>query len=105
MQRHGYKGAFEMGASLDYLFAYDATTGAVPNWCYARIAEHWLLDDDVQAFLQRVNPWALRDMAERLLEASHRKLWSNADDSLLDGIKALLLSAERTVECGGGLNE
>jgi cobaltochelatase CobN len=105
MQRHGYKGAFEMGASLDYLFAYDATTGAVPNWCYARIAKHWLLDDDVQAFLQRVNPWALRDMAERLLEASHRKLWSNADDSLLDGIKALLLSAERTVECGGGLKE
>ena len=105
MQRHGYKGAFEMGASLDYLFAYDATTGAVPDWCYAQIAEHWLLDDDVQAFLQRVNPWALRDMAERLLEASHRKLWSNADNSLLDGIKALLLSAERTVECGGGLNE
>ena len=104
MQRHGYKGAFEMSASLDYLFAYDATTDAVPDWCYARIAERWLLDDKVQTFLQRVNPWALRDMAERLLEASHRKLWSDADASLLKGIRALLLEAERAVECGGGPN-
>jgi len=103
MQRHGYKGAFEMGASLDYLFAYDATTGEVPNWCYARIAERWLLNDDVRTFLQTVNPWALRDMAERLLEASHRQLWSDADASLLNGIRALLLEAERTVECGGDL--
>jgi Cobalamin biosynthesis protein CobN and related Mg-chelatases len=55
-------------------------------------------------FCQRVNPWALRDMAERLLEASHRKLWSDADASLLKGIRALLLEAERAVECGGGPN-
>ena len=104
MQRHGYKGAFEMSASLDYLFAYDATTDAVPDWCYTRIVERWLLDDQVQTFLQRVNPWALRDMAERLLEASHRNLWSDADASLLKGIRALLLEAERAVECGGGPN-
>ena len=103
MQQHGYKGAFEMGASLDYLFAYDATTSAVPDWCYTRIAERWLLDDKVRSFLQTVNPWALRDMAERLLEASHRQLWSDADASLLNGIRALLLEAERTVECGGDL--
>lgn len=104
MQQHGYKGAFEMGASLDYLFAYDATTGTVPNWCYARIAERWLLDDSIRTFLQTANPWVLRDMAERLLEAAHRQLWSDADASLLDRIRALLLEAERTVECGGDLN-
>ena len=104
MQQHGYKGAFEMGASLDYLFAYDATTGTVPNWCYARIAERWLLDDSIRTFLQTANPWVLRDMAERLLEAAHRQLWSDADASILDRIRALLLEAERTVECGGDLN-
>lgn len=105
MQRHGYKGAFEMAASLDYLFAYDATTGAVPDWCYARLAEQWLMNEEVQSFLQRVNPWALRDMAERLLEASQRQLWTNADGELLSKIGTILLETERTVECGGALNQ
>ena len=101
MQQHGYKGAFEMGASLDYLFAYDATTGAVPNWCYGQIAERWLLDSEVRAFLLNCNPWVLRDMAERCLEASTRQLWSDADPSQLDAIRTVLLDSERAVEAGG----
>ena len=101
MKQHGYKGAFEMGASLDYLFAYDATTGAVPDWCYEQIAERWLLDADVRAFLLKCNPWVLRDMAERCLEASTRQLWSDADPSQLDAIRTVLLDSERAVEAGG----
>lgn len=50
MQKHGYKGAFEMGASLDYLFAYDASTDAVPDWCYGAICDQWLLEPEIQAF-------------------------------------------------------
>ena len=101
MQQHGYKGAFEMGASLDYLFAYDATTGAVPNWCYGQIAERWLLDSEVRSFLLNCNPWVLRDMAERCLEASTRQLWRDADPSQLDAIRTVLLDSERAVEAGG----
>ena len=101
MKQHGYKGAFEMGASLDYLFAYDATTGAVPDWCYEQIAERWLLNPDVRAFLLNCNPWVLRDMAERCLEASTRQLWSNADPTQLDAIRTVLLESERAVEAGG----
>ena len=101
MKQHGYKGAFEMGASLDYLFAYDATTGVVPDWCYEQIAERWLLDADVRAFLLNCNPWVLRDMAERCLEASTRQLWSDADPSQLDAIRTVLLDSERAVEAGG----
>ena len=33
MRRHGYKGAFEMAATVDYLFGYDATAGVVPTGC------------------------------------------------------------------------
>ena len=29
MRRHGYKGAFEMAATVDYLFGYDATAGVM----------------------------------------------------------------------------
>ena len=98
MKQHGYKGAFEMGASLDYLFAYDATTGSVPDWCYEKIAERWLLTEDVKDFLLQRNPWVMRDMAERCLEAATRGLWANPDASLVDAIRRLLLESERAVE-------
>ena len=101
MKQHGYKGAFEMGASLDYLFAYDATTGTVPNWCYGEIVKRWLLAAEVREFLLKSNPWVLRDMAERCLEASTRNLWSDADPSLLQEIRRVLLDSERAVEAGG----
>ena len=69
MQQHGYKGAFEMGASLDYLFAYDAATDRVPDWCYGALCDQWLDDQRSTSFMAS-NPWVLRDMAERLLEAA-----------------------------------
>ena len=101
MRQHGYKGAFEMGASLDYLFAYDATTGRVPDWCYGRIAERWLMDEEVKSFLLQCNPWVMRDMAERCLEAATRGLWQEPDEQLLDAIKRVLLESEHAVEHGG----
>ena len=98
MQRHGYKGGFEMAASLDYLFAYDASTGRMPDWGYGAVAERWLGDPGVRAFLEQSNPWALRDMAERLLEAHHRGLWSGAGDGQLANLRQLVLEAEALVE-------
>ena len=98
MQQHGYKGGFEMAASLDYLFAYDASTGRVPDWSYGAITDGWLLDPSVQAFLRRANPWALRDMAERLLEAHNRGLWEGAQKNQLEHLRQLVLEAEALVE-------
>jgi cobaltochelatase CobN len=98
MQQHGYKGGFEMAASLDYLFAYDASTGRVPDWSYGAVAERWLADPGVRTFLEQSNPWALRDMAERLLEAHHRGLWSGAAKNQLADLRQLVLEAEALVE-------
>jgi cobaltochelatase CobN len=98
MQQHGYKGGFEMAASLDYLFAYDASTDRVPDWSYGAIRRQWLADEAVLAFLRRSNPWALRDMAERLLEAHHRGLWLSAEPSDLEALGQLVLEAESLVE-------
>ena len=78
MIRHGYKGAAELSATVDYLFGYDATTGVVEDWMYEKVAEKYLLDDDVAEFMRRSNPWALRAIAERLLEAADRGLWARA---------------------------
>ena len=83
MRQHGYKGAFEMGASLDYLFAYDAATDRVPDWCYGALSDQWLAEERNVEFLMSSNPWVLRDMAERLLEAANRGLWQSATDEQL----------------------
>jgi cobaltochelatase CobN len=98
MQSHGYKGGFEMAASLDYLFAYDAATDRVPNWSYEALAEGWLANAAVLAFLRRSNPWALRDMAERLMEAHHRGLWQGADPAQIERLRGLVLESEALVE-------
>jgi cobaltochelatase CobN len=101
MRAHGYKGGFELAASLDYLFAYDASTGRVPDWSYGAIVERWLSDRAVIDFLRRCNPWALRDMAERLLEAHHRGLWEGASALQLEGLRNLVLESEALVEGHG----
>jgi cobaltochelatase CobN len=98
MAGHGYKGGFEMAASLDYLFAYDASTGRVPDWSYGALSQTWLASEAVLAFLRRSNPWALRDMAERLLEAHHRGLWQGPADDEIDRLKGLVLESEALIE-------
>ena len=57
MQRHGYKGAFELAATVDYLFGFDATAGVVTDWMYAQLAENYVLDKDNQDFMKHANPW------------------------------------------------
>jgi cobaltochelatase CobN len=98
MQEHGYKGGFEMAATLDYLFAYDASTGRIPAWSYGAVWEHWLADSEVRGFLERHNPWALRDMAERLLEAHHRGLWKQAGAGPISQLQQLVLDSESLIE-------
>ena len=100
MQRHGYKGAFEMGASLDYLFAYDAATDRVPDWCYGALCDQWLGEQSTLDFLQAKNPWVLRDMAERLLEASNRDLWQGATDDQIERLKQHVSASESLIERG-----
>lgn len=89
MVRHGYKGGLEMAATVDYLFGYDATADVVEDWMYAEVAERYALDAETQAFLRRSNPWALREIAQRLLEAIQRGLWK-ADDAMRQRLLHLL---------------
>jgi len=98
VMRHGYKGAFEMSATVDYLFAYDATANCVEDHMYQGVAEAYLLDPRVQEFIQQKNPWALRDIAERLLEANQRGLWKEVEGELLEKLRAIALQAEAVIE-------
>ncbi|WP_083305377.1 cobaltochelatase subunit CobN [Moorena producens] len=98
VMRHGYKGAFEMAATVDYLFAYDATANCVADHMYQGVAQGYLFDPDVQEFVQQKNPWALRDMAERLLEANQRGLWQSVEPQTLEKLRAIALQAEAVIE-------
>ncbi len=100
MIRHGYKGAAELSATVDYLFGYDATAGVAEDWMYEQLAERYLLDADVAAFMSRSNPWAARAIAERLLEAADRGLWSAPADDTLARVRERFLALEGELEEG-----
>jgi cobaltochelatase CobN len=98
MQRHGYKGAFELAATVDYLFGFDATAGVVPDWMYAQLAENYVLDKDNQDFMKRANPWALRGMIEKLSEAVDRGLWEDPDPDVITQLQQVYLDVEGDLE-------
>jgi cobaltochelatase CobN len=93
MTRHGYKGAFELAATVDYLYGYDATARVVEDWMYEKVTEAYVADPEIRKFLEASNPWALRSMAERLMEASERGLW-DASPEALSTLRAAILEAE-----------
>jgi cobaltochelatase CobN len=90
VMRHGYKGAFEMAATVDYLFAFAATTGAVGDHHFEALYEAYLLDEQVAGFIREANPAAGREMADRFNEAIERGLWrprANSVHARLDAIR------------------
>ncbi|MCB1422332.1 MAG: cobaltochelatase subunit CobN [Nitratireductor sp.] len=89
VMRHGYKGAFEMVATVDYLFAFSATTGAVANHHFELVYEAYLADDTVREFLEAANPAGLKEMADRFLEAEERGLWTPRSNSAKFLLEAL----------------
>ncbi|HEV7869979.1 MAG TPA: cobaltochelatase subunit CobN, partial [Modestobacter sp.] len=100
MRRHGYKGAFELAATVDYLFGYDATTGVVADWMYEKLAQTYVLDPENRAFMEKSNPWALHGIAERLLEAVDRDMWAEPDPALLAELQRAYLETEGDLEGG-----
>jgi cobaltochelatase CobN len=92
VMRHGYKGAFEMAATVDYMFAFAATTGAVSDRHFDAVFDAYLGDRRVWEFLAQANPDALAEMARRLIEAQERGLWHPQANSA----RAVLEAAART---------
>jgi cobaltochelatase CobN len=89
VMRHGYKGAFEMAATVDYMFAFAATTGAVADHHFDLVYQAYLGDAGVRSFLLSANRDAAREMAERLLEAMERGLWRPRTNAAFEDLAAL----------------
>lgn len=89
VMRHGYKGAFEMAATVDYLFAFAATTNAVADHHFDAVYDAYIADPAVQAFVAEVNPAALKEMSARLLEAQERGLWKPSSNHAVHELMTL----------------
>ncbi|TGP39778.1 cobaltochelatase subunit CobN [bacterium M00.F.Ca.ET.228.01.1.1] len=97
VKRHGYKGAAEMAATVDYLYGYDATARVVADHQYALVADAYLNDAHTREFLQRHNPHALHAICERLIEAMQRGLWQTPGEYRAQ-IEEHLLASEQQLE-------
>lgn len=98
IKQHGYKGASEMAATVDYLFGFDATANVMQDFMYEQVAQNYALDKSAQDFYEESNPWALRGISERLLEAAQRGMWESPDPNTLNALKETLLQSDATLE-------
>ena len=89
VKRHGYKGAFEIAATVDYMFAFAATTGAVRTHHFDLAYDAFLADEPTCEFIRANNPAALREIAERFREAAQRGLWTPKLNSAYDHLEEL----------------
>ena len=92
MRKHGYKGAFELAATVDYLFGYSATTGLVRDHHFEAVAQKVVLQQE--AFFVENNPDAMREAAARLLEAAQRGMWSATEAATVEALQTALLRLE-----------
>ena len=98
MKRHGYKAAFELAATFDYMFGYDATAQVVDDWTYEDVTESYVFDQDTQEFFRQSNPWVLKAVVERLLEAIERGPWESPPPEMRERPQQIYLDLEADLE-------
>ncbi len=96
-KRHGYKGAGDISSRVNHMYGWQATTRQVENWVFDGIAEKFMLDEENRKFFEENNPWALEEIARRLLEAESRGLWQ-ADPEILSHLREVYLEIEGWLE-------
>lgn len=97
LKKHGYRGAQQVSAMVDIAFGWDATTNVIDDWMYDCIAERYAFDKENTDWMREVNPWALRNITERLLEAHQRGMW-NASEESINKLKKIYMEMEGNLE-------
>lgn len=97
LKPHGYRGVQELVSNVEYTFGWDVTSDAVDDWEYQEMAEHFLFDKETKDWISDNNPYALRNMAGRLLEAYDRGFW-DADSGTVKKLKDIYLESEEILE-------
>ncbi len=100
LKNHGYRGAKQISAMVDITFGWDATTNVIDDWMYDAIANRYAFDKETTDWMREVNPWALQNVAERLLEANQRGMWHASKESV-EKLEKLCLEMEGSLESLG----
>jgi cobaltochelatase CobN len=97
LKRHGYKGAGDISKVMDIIIGWDATADVMEDWMYERIAGKYALDPKMQEWLKEVNPYALQNILDKLLETVQRGMW-NATEEMRDRLRDAYLEIEGDIE-------
>jgi cobaltochelatase CobN len=97
LKRHGYKGAGDISKVMDILIGWDATADVMEDWMYERVAQKYALDPGMQKWLKSVNPYALQNILDKLLETIQRGMW-NASGEMQQNLRDAYLSVEGDIE-------
>ncbi|MBA2882124.1 cobaltochelatase CobN [Desulfosalsimonas propionicica] len=97
MKRHGYKGAGDISHMMDVVLGWDATAEVVEDWMYEKIARAYALDPEMQDWMKSVNPFALQNILDKLLEAINRGMWK-ADEQMTEELRNAYLEMEGEIE-------
>ncbi len=97
MLKHGFEGVRYLELHVTNTMGWSATTGTVSPWVYQKISETFVLDPAMRARLSDLNPKSSARVADRLLEACERNLWT-PDAETLAGLKAAANDLEDRLE-------
>lgn len=97
LKRHGYKGAGDISKVMDIIIGWDATADVMEDWMYERVAAKYALDPEIQEWLRKVNPYALQNILDKLLETIQRGMW-NASEKTREELRDAYLRIEGQIE-------
>jgi cobaltochelatase CobN len=97
MKEHGYKGAGEISKCVGRVYGWQATAKAVDDSVFDDIARTFMMNEENRKFFEENNPWALEEIARRLIEAAERELWNPAPD-VKAALKEIYIEIEGWIE-------
>ncbi len=87
VMRHGYKGAFEIIASVDYMFAFAATTGAVKSHHFDLAFDAFIMNENVADFIKQNNRHGFEELKNKFNEAIRRGFWQPKSNSAFEKLR------------------
>ena len=97
LKQHGFKGAQEVSEMFEYVFAWDATSDIIEPWMYESMAETYIFNEENRDWIEDVNPFAMREMIQQLLEAVERGMWEPSKETM-DKLSELFVLNEEILE-------
>jgi len=97
MKEHGYKGAGEISKRVGRVYGWQATAKAVDDSVFDDITRTFMMNEENRKFFEKNNPWALEEIARRLIEAVERNLWNPSPD-VREALRDLYVEIEGWIE-------